>query len=253
MAPSSSGLGHLVLIQEIVGSNPTGVTKKVMASDPYQNYLFFLNSYNIKYMRQGLGFSRKLLSVVIILAFLGFIAFQFYQHKRSLVLGPVFLSIESCREYKNGCPIGTFCQEIPMKIRSLPTETHGCRVLIAQVFDFFGIKKATRLSRTKYSATIDSQLPQEIKDCIVRRVNSANEHELVLGGDRMIITLKEKLSSDRIRTIISEYKLQAAGNLDFVNAFVAIAPTGKIFETACWLEKDTEIKSVEFDTLSVPF
>jgi hypothetical protein len=29
MAPSSSGPGHLVLIQEIAGSNPAGVTTKV--------------------------------------------------------------------------------------------------------------------------------------------------------------------------------------------------------------------------------
>lgn len=28
MAPSSSGSGHLVLIQKIAGSNPAGVTKK---------------------------------------------------------------------------------------------------------------------------------------------------------------------------------------------------------------------------------
>lgn len=29
MAPSSSGLGHLVLIQKIAGSNPAGVTTKI--------------------------------------------------------------------------------------------------------------------------------------------------------------------------------------------------------------------------------
>ncbi len=28
LAPSSSGLGYLVLIQKIVGSNPTGVTNR---------------------------------------------------------------------------------------------------------------------------------------------------------------------------------------------------------------------------------
>lgn len=215
--------------------------------------VFILKKFILKYMRQGSKSNRKLLLVIIILAFLGFVTVQFSQHKKSLVSGPVFLSIESCREYKYGCPIGTFCQEVPTKMRTLPTETHACRVLIAPVFDIFGIKKATRVSRTKYSVPIDPQLPQEIKDCIARRVNFANEHELVLAGDRMIISLKEKLSSDKIQTIVSKYKLQGTSNLDFINAFVASSPTGKVFETACWLEKDPEVKSVEFDTFSMPF
>lgn len=33
MAPSSSGLGYLVLIQKIAGSNPAGVTK--VRTSPY--------------------------------------------------------------------------------------------------------------------------------------------------------------------------------------------------------------------------